>query len=155
MSLQQCNLIFEEVCKSLQINGASLGDEGVCQMNFKYEWMPAVNFCYIDEDDALLIFAEAGFIEDEGETEILKELMQRHFLFNESKGVTFSIAGNNNAVTVQTRHDVGTMTVENLQNTLVNFVKEVRYAVKKVNREYQNISEDDLDDTLVNPEMFG
>ena len=75
MSLQQCNLIYEDVCKSLLINEASLGDEGLCQMNFKYEWMPAVNFCYIDPDDALLIFAEAGIMEDEDEKEILKDLI--------------------------------------------------------------------------------
>ncbi len=133
MRIQQCRIIFAETLRSLQVEEGDLGDDGMCQMRLKYEWMPALNFCYIEPKDSLLLFAEAGYIDTDGEVEVLKDLMRRQFLFNNSKGVTFSLAGDNNAVTVQLLLDVSSLSVPILADALHDFVEEVRYAVFRIN----------------------
>ena len=139
MSLQQCRLIFAETLRQLQVEEGDLGDEGMWQMRLKYDWMPSLNFCYIESKDSLLIFSEAGYIDFDGENDVLKDVMHRQFLFNKSKGVTFSLAGDNNALTVQLMLDVGNLTVNSFAEALQNFVEEVRFAVFKIN----DIHEDD------------
>jgi hypothetical protein len=59
--------------------------------------------------------------------------MHRQFLFNKSKGVTFSLAGDNNALTVQLMLEVGNLTVNSFAEALQNFVEEVRFAVFTLN----------------------
>lgn len=133
MSIEQCKLIFAETLRSLQVEEGNLDEEGMCQMHLKYEWMPVLNFCYIEPKDSLLLFAQAGFIDTDKEPDILKDVMLRHFMFSKSKGVTFSLAGDNNALTVQMMLDVGSLTVVSLAYALQDFVEEVRYAVFKLN----------------------
>lgn len=133
MSIQQCRLIFAETLRTLQVEEGDLGDDGMCQMRLKYDWMPSLNFCYIEPKDSLLIFAEAGFIDTDGESDVFKDLMHRQFLFNKSKGVTFSLAGDNNALTVQLMLDVSSLTVSNLADALQDFIEEVRFAVFRIN----------------------
>lgn len=133
MSLQQCRLIFAETLRQLQVEEGDLGDDGMCQMRLKYDWMPALNFCYIESKDSLLIFSEAGFIDSDGENEILKEFLHRQFLYNKSHGVTYSLAGDNNALTVQLMLEVGNLTVQSFAEALHNFVEEVRFSVFKIN----------------------
>ncbi|SFS58404.1 Tir chaperone protein (CesT) family protein [Succinivibrio dextrinosolvens] len=133
MSIQQCRLIFAETLRTLQVEEGDLGDDGMCQMRLKYDWMPSLNFCYIEPKDSLLIFAEAGFIDTDGESDVFKDLMHRQFLFNKSKGVTFSLAGDNNALTVQLMLDVPGLTVSNLADALQDFIEEVRFAVFRIN----------------------
>ena len=139
MSIQQCRLIFAETLRNLQVEGGDLGNEGMCQMRLKYDWMPTINFCYIEPKDSLLIFAEAGFIDSNGEDEVIKDFMHRQFLFNKSKGITFSLAGDNNALTVQLMLDVAGLSVTSLGDAIQDFVDEVRFAVFRVN----DIAEDD------------
>ena len=133
MSIQQCRLIFAETLRTLQVEEGDLGDDGMCQMRLKYDWMPALNFCYIEHKDSLLLFAEAGYIDTDGELEVLKDLMHRQFLFNNSRGVTFSLADDSNAVTVQLMLDVSSLTVPILAEALQDFVEEVRHAVFRIN----------------------
>ena len=133
MSLQQCRLIFAETLRQLQVEEGDLGDDGMCQMRLKYDWMPSLNFCYIESKDSLLIFSEAGFIDFDVEHDVLKDVMHRQFLFNKSKGVTFSFAGDSNALTVQLMLEVGNLTVNSFAEALHNFVEEVRFAVFKIN----------------------
>ena len=139
MSIQQCRLIFAETLRTLQVEEGDLGDDGMCQMRLKYDWMPSLNFCYIEPKDSLLIFAEAGYIDSDDEIDVLRDLMHRQFLFNKSKGITFSLAGDNNALTVQLMLDVGTLTVASLAEALQDFVEEVRHAVFRIN----DIAEDE------------
>ncbi|MBQ9221022.1 MAG: type III secretion system chaperone [Succinivibrio dextrinosolvens] len=140
MSIQQCRLIFAETLRTLQVEDADLGDDGMCQLRLKYDWMPALNFCYVESKDSLLVFAQAGFIDSDDETEVYKDLMHRQFLFDKSRGVTFSLAGDNNALTVQMMLDVGSLTVALLADVLQDFVEEVRFAVFRIN----DIDEDDF-----------
>ena len=140
MSIQQCRLIFAETLRTLQVEDADLGDDGMCQLRLKYDWMPALNFCYVESKDSLLVFAHAGFIDSDDETEVYKDLMHRQFLFDKSRGVTFSLAGDNNALTVQMMLDVGSLTVALLADVLQDFVEEVRFAVFRIN----DIDEDDF-----------
>ena len=65
--------------------------------------------------------------------------MHRQFLFNKSKGITFSLAGDNNALTVQLMLDVASLSVTSLGDAIQDFVDEVRFAVFRVN----DIAEDD------------
>ena len=98
MSLSQAKILMAGLAKMLGTPGDVMGDDGMCTVTLEQPWMPPVHIVYIDSDNSMLFFAEIGILETERETGILKELMQRQYLFSETNGVTASLSGDNKTI---------------------------------------------------------
>ena len=125
MSLSQAKILMTGLAKMLGVPGDVMGDDGMCTVTLGQPWMPPVHIVYIDSDNSMLFFAEIGILETERETGILKELMQRQYLFSETNGVTASLSGDNNMLTAQFKFSLAELTENDLAFHLNNFAREV------------------------------
>ena len=126
MSLSQAKLLMNDLARSLGTEGADiLGDDGLCTITVEQKWIPPVHICYIDSDNSMLFFAEIGILTSDRETEVLKELMHRQYLFSHTNGITTSLSGEKNMLTVQFRFSLNELTEQELAAHLNNFVGEV------------------------------
>ena len=124
MSLSQAKILMAGLAKMLGTPGDVMGDDGMCTVTLEQPWMPPVHIVYIDSDNSMLFFAEIGILETERETGILKELMQRQYLFSETNGVTASLSGDNNMLTAQFKFSLAELTENDLAFHLNNFARE-------------------------------
>ncbi|MBQ3683716.1 MAG: type III secretion system chaperone [Succinimonas sp.] len=124
MSLSQAKILMTGLAKMLGVQGDVMGDDGMCTVTLEQPWMPPVHIVYIDSDNSMLFFAEIGILETERETEILKELMQRQYLFSGTNGVTASLSGDNNMLTAQFKFGLAELTESDLAFHLNNFAGE-------------------------------
>lgn len=124
MSLDNAKKLMRGVAETLGCKGDVLGDDGMCTVTLEKSWMPPVHICYIDSDNSMLFFAEIGILTSENETEILKELMHRHYLFADSNGTCASLSGDNNMITVQLKFSLSELTANDLLGLLNDFAGE-------------------------------
>ena len=124
MSLSQAKILMAGLAKMLGTPGDVMGDDGMCAVTLEQPWMPTINIVYIDSANSMLFFAEIGILETARETEILKELMQRQYLFSGTNGVTASLSGDNNMLTAQFKFSLAELTENDLAFHLNNFARE-------------------------------
>ncbi len=127
MSLTQAKLLFSDMTKALKMSEGTLNDQGMCRIVLKDKWMPAINFCYLDSTDELLIFSAVGILEGKIETEVFKALFYRQFLFDKSNSVTYALSPDNNALTAQLKLPVGVLSVNDFACAVEKFANEVAY----------------------------
>lgn len=127
MSLTQAKLLFSDMTKILNMSEGTLNDQGMCRIVLKDKWMPAINFCYIDATDEILIFSSIGILEGKQETEVFKALFYRQFLFDKSNNVTYALSPDNNALTAQLKLAVTVLSVEDFAAAVEKFANEVAY----------------------------
>lgn len=128
MSLEQAKQIFSEIAKHLDIPGGSLNEQGMCRIRLAQKWLPSINVCYLNKDHSLLFFAEVGQIPAAKELKILRNIMHRQFLFSESGGITFSLAPDNNSLTVQLKKEIYSVDVQEICESLQVLVQEIAHA---------------------------
>ncbi len=127
MSLTQAKLLFSDMTKILNMSEGTLNDQGMCRIVLKDKWMPAINFCYIDATDEILIFSSIGILEGKQETEVFKALFYRQFLFDKSNNVTYALSPDNNALTAQLKLAVTVLSVDDFADAVEKFANEVAY----------------------------
>ncbi|SFS48271.1 Tir chaperone protein (CesT) family protein [Succinivibrio dextrinosolvens] len=127
MSLTQAKLLFSDMTKTLKIGEGTFNDQGMCRIVLKDEWMPPINFCYLDSTDEILIFSAIGIIEGKKEPEVFKALFYRQFLFDKSNSITYALAPDNNALTAQVKLHVSVLTVDDFADAVEKFANEVAY----------------------------
>ncbi len=125
MSLSNAKMLMRDLAKSLGTDGDVLGDDGLCTITVGEKWIPPVHICYLDPDNSMLFFAEIGLLTADRELEILRELMHRQYLFSATNGVTTSLSGDRNALTVQFKFSLADLTDQDLGQYLNDFVGEV------------------------------
>ncbi|WP_281071894.1 type III secretion system chaperone [Succinivibrio dextrinosolvens] len=127
MSLTQAKLLFSDMAKKLNMSEGTLNDQGMCRIVLKDKWMPAINFCYLDSSDEILIFSSVGIIEGKKEPEVFKALFYRQFLFDKSNSVSYSLSPDNNALTAQQKLTVAVLNVDDFAAAVEKFANEVAY----------------------------
>lgn len=125
MSLSNAKMLMQDLAKSLGTEGDVLGDDGLCSITVGEKWIPPVHICYLDPDNSMLFFAEIGLLTADRELEILRELMHRQYLFSGTNGVTTSLSGDRNVLTVQFKFSLADLTAQDLEQHLNDFVGEV------------------------------
>ncbi|MCR5535823.1 MAG: type III secretion system chaperone [Succinivibrio sp.] len=132
MALAQAQQVFSDASNILFNTPAQLNEQGMARLELREEWLPYINFCYLEPSDSLLIFADCGQVPADRELEIFRELLNHQFLFDKSNGITFALAPEDNALTVQYLSAVSTLDGNSLVEILIDFVQEVSKVRLKV-----------------------
>ena len=154
MSLDQAKHVFSELNRIVLNTESTLNDEGMARLILKEDWMPNVNFCYVENLDSMLVFAECGPIEESLEKDLLKDLLRRQFMFDLTNGIEYSIAPDNNFLVVQRMLPIPLLDGNKLLDILVEFVQEVaRLRLVLLRRSDTNDSASQAPDSAI--ENFG
>lgn len=138
MSINQWKSIFEEMGVITGMSSCRLDDDGNCSIVNAHPLCPIIHIYYDAQSDSVAVFSEVGFIGEDRETELMRDVLRENYL-NKS-GPNYAI-GPTGALIAQMFFNVIELTPQELATSLNRFTVELMKTRKKLFMKTKKIEE--------------